>query len=67
MCFTLNNDAKSAAMCEKQYGSLKKYDDCIFMCLGTGIGGAVFLEGKLLKPKKYTGFELRSCNSYKKW
>lgn len=55
---TLNNDAKCAAMCEKEYGSLKDVDDAIFLGLGTGIGGAVFLDRKLLKPKKYTGFEL---------
>lgn len=55
---TLNNDAKCAAMCEKIYGGLKKYDDAIFLCLGTGIGGAVFLGGKLLKAKRYAGFEL---------
>ena len=30
----------------------------IFVTLGTGIGGAVFLGGKLLKPKKYEGFEI---------
>ena len=55
---TLNNDAKCAAMCEKVYGSLRNVDDAIFLCIGTGIGGAVFLGGKLLKPKKYIGFEL---------
>lgn len=55
---TLNNDAKCAAMCEKKYGSLKDCDDGIFLCLGTGIGSAVFEDGKLLKPKKYTGYEL---------
>ncbi len=55
---SLANDGKCAAMCEKQYGSLKQYDDCIFLCLGTGVGGAVFLDGKLLKSKKYPGFEL---------
>ena len=54
----LNNDAKCAAMCEKIYGNLKDCDDAIFMCLGTGIGGAVFIDGKLLKPKKYEGFEM---------
>ncbi len=58
----LNNDAKCAAICEKQYGSLKSYDDCIFICLGTGIGSAVFLGGKLLKSKKFLGFELRTYN-----
>ena len=57
---TINNDAKCAAMCEKVYGNLSQYDDAIFLCLGTGIGGAVFLDGKLLKANKYTGFELRT-------
>lgn len=54
----LRNDAKCAAIAEKSRGSLKKYDDAIFVTLGTGIGGAVFLGGKLLKPKKYEGFEI---------
>ena len=42
-----NNDAKCAAMAEKQFGSLKKYEDCIFLCLGTRIGGAAFLNNKI--------------------
>lgn len=54
----LRNDAKCAAIAEKEYGSLKKYDDAVFLTIGTGIGGAVFLGGKLLKPKKYEGFEI---------
>lgn len=56
----LRNDAKCAALCEKKYGNLKEYDNCIFLCLGTGIGGAVFINGNLLKSKKYEGFELRT-------
>ena len=67
----LRNDAKCAAIAEKEYGSLKKYDDAVFLTLGTGIGGAVFLNGQLLKPKRYEGFEIghmviekdgRKCN-----
>ena len=54
----LANDAKCAGLCEKKYGALKKYSDAVFMCLGTGIGGAVFLNGKMLKPKKYPGMEI---------
>lgn len=54
----LANDAKCAGLCEKKYGALKKYNDAVFMCLGTGIGGAVFLNGKMLKPKKYPGMEI---------
>ena len=53
----IRNDAKCSAMAEKKYGSLKKYDDCIFLCIGTGIGGAAFLGGELLEPKGFSGFE----------
>ncbi len=54
----LSNDAKCAGLCEKKYGALRQYQDAIFICLGTGIGGAVFMDGKMLKPKKYLGMEL---------
>lgn len=54
----LRNDAKCAALAEKEYGSLKKAKDAIFLSLGTGIGGAVFLNDELLVPKKYEGFEI---------
>ena len=55
---SLRNDAKCAAIAEKEHGGLKKYDDALFLVVGTGIGGAVFLNGNLLKPKKYEGFEI---------
>lgn len=54
----LQNDAKCAAIAEKEFGSLKEYDDAIFLTIGTGVGGAVILNRELLKPKRYTGFEL---------
>lgn len=53
----LENDGKCAALAEKFNGSLKEYDDCVFLCIGTGIGGAAFLNGKFLKPKRNSGFE----------
>lgn len=53
----IRNDGKCAALVEKRYGAMKDYDDCIFINIGTGIGGAAFLGGKLLEPKKYSGFE----------
>lgn len=53
----IKNDAKCAALAEKKIGALKKYDDCIFLCLGTGIGGAAFYNGKLVEPKRSSGFE----------
>jgi len=54
----LRNDAKCAALAEREYGNLKKVEDSIFLTIGTGIGGAVFLGGELLVPKKYEGFEI---------
>ena len=55
---SLRNDAKCAAIAEKEYGSLKKYNDALFLTIGTGVGGAAFLGGKLLRPKKYEGLEI---------
>lgn len=54
----LRNDAKCAALAEKEIGSLKNINDAVFLTLGTGIGGAVFLSGKLLKPANTDAFEL---------
>lgn len=54
----LTNDAKCAGIAVKKYGELQEYDNCIFLTIGTGIGGAVFWNGELLKPKKYPGFEM---------
>lgn len=53
----IRNDGKCAALAEKKYGAMKDYDDCVFINIGTGIGGAAFLGGKLLEPKRYSGFE----------
>ena len=53
----IRNDGKCAALVEKKYGAMKDYDDCVFVNIGTGIGGAAFLGGKLLEPQKYSGFE----------
>ena len=54
----LKNDVKCSATCEKTLGILKQYDNCIFMTLGTGIGGAYFYKNELVKPNKYQGFEI---------
>lgn len=54
----MQNDAKAAALAEKKYGALKDYKDSVFLCLGTGIGSAVFLNNELLKANKNSGFEL---------
>ena len=54
---TVRNDGKCAALVEKKYGAMKDYDDCVFVNIGTGLGGAAFIDGKLLEPKRYSGFE----------
>lgn len=53
----IRNDAKAAGLAEKKYGAMKDFDDCIFLTIGTGIGGAAFIGGKLLEPKRFSGFE----------
>lgn len=52
------NDAKAAALAEKKYGELKNTKDSVFLCLGTGIGGAIFLNNQLLVANRNPGFEL---------
>lgn len=54
----IKNDSKAAGLAENEYGALKEYQDSVFLCLGTGIGSAVFLNNKLLIANKNTGFEL---------
>lgn len=71
----IRNDAKCAGIAEVKYGALKDYKDSLFLCLGTGIGGAAFLNKKILEPSGYEGFEFghmiiekngRPCNCGKK-
>lgn len=52
------NDAKAAGLAEMKFGAMKQAEDAVFLCLGTGIGGAVFYQKKLLKPIRNTGFEI---------
>lgn len=54
----LKNDAKCAGLAEKMYGALKEYQDAVFLCLGTGIGASVFMNGKELKPIQNPGMEI---------
>lgn len=53
----IRNDAKCAAIAENQYGSLKNYERSLFLTLGTGIGGAVFIDNKLLNTGELPGCE----------
>jgi len=53
----VQNDCKCSGICEKELGSLKVYEDAIFLAIGTGIGGAAFMGHSMLVPKRYSGFE----------
>ena len=52
------NDAKAATLAEKKYGCLKEYSRCIFLTIGTGIGGGVIVKNELLDTGKYPGVEV---------
>ncbi|ANX13804.1 hypothetical protein ABE41_017475 [Fictibacillus arsenicus] len=44
----IDNDVNVVALAESYLGAAKGYDNVVFLTLGTGIGGAVIQEGKLL-------------------
>lgn len=49
----LENDARMALLGEWQYGAGQNYENIVMVTLGTGIGSAVLLEGKLLRGKHF--------------
>ncbi len=53
----IRNDAKCAAIAENKIGALKDYSRSVFLTLGTGIGGAVIINNKLLDTGELPGCE----------
>lgn len=53
----IKNDAKCSALAEKKYGNLQEYENGLFLCIGTGIGGAVIYNGELLEAQRVPGYE----------
>ncbi len=49
----MENDARAALAGEWQNGAGKGYNDIVMMTIGTGIGGAALINGKLLHGKHY--------------
>jgi len=47
----INNDANAFALAESRFGAAKGKKRVIFLTLGTGLGGAVICNGKLLEGK----------------
>ncbi len=55
--FAVENDAKAAALAELWKGSMKGYDSGSVITLGTGIGGSVILNGKLVRGNTFAAGE----------
>ena len=52
------NDANVAALGEYWMGGGKGYDNMVFVTLGTGVGGGIVIEGKLLHGTHGSGAEI---------
>ena len=55
---SIGNDANVAALAEFAYGSMKGYDSGVMITLGTGIGGGVVVNGKLITGANGMGAEI---------
>lgn len=55
---TIENDGKSAALAELWLGNLSDIDDGAVVILGTSIGGAIILDHKLRRGKRFLAGEM---------
>lgn len=58
--FAVENDAKAAALAELWKGSMVGIDNGLILVLGTGIGGALVINGQLYRGSTFAAGEL-SC------
>ena len=54
----ISNDANVAALAEAIYGVAKDYNNCVMFTLGTGVGGGIILDKKLVEGGHSLGAEL---------
>ena len=54
----ITNDANAAALGEAKFGAGKDYKDIIMITLGTGVGGGIVVDGKLIEGHEGKGAEL---------
>ena len=54
----IENDANCAAFAEYKIGASKGYDNSVMLTLGTGVGGGIIIDGKLLKGKSGAAGEM---------
>jgi len=48
----VDNDANCAGIAELKFGHGKKYKNFIFLTLGTGIGGAIIIDGRIYRGEQ---------------
>ncbi|MCM3763385.1 ROK family protein [Neobacillus niacini] len=64
----IENDGNCAAIAEKISGNAKGCDDVICVTIGTGIGGGIFVNGKLLRGQRFRtgefGFMITQANEH---
>lgn len=60
----VENDANCAAIGEHWKGAAQGVDHFVCMTLGTGIGGAIFFDGKLYTGSGYSAGEIGHMNLY---
>ena len=54
----IDNDAHAAALGELEFGGLKGASDAVMLTLGTGVGGAMIVNKKILSGYNHAGGEL---------
>ena len=65
----IENDANCAAWAEYQKGASKGYKNSVMLTLGTGVGGGIIIDGKLLKGKNGAAGEMHfkmRCDKHRK-
>ena len=55
---SVGNDANVAALAEYAYGSMKGYNSGVMITLGTGVGGGIIIDGKLIIGENGVGAEI---------
>ncbi len=61
--FSVENDAKAAALAELWKGSMKGFESGSVITLGTGIGGSVIIGGKLIRGNTFAAGEFSGISA----
>lgn len=54
----IDNDGNLAALAEYRLGIMKDFDTGVFITLGTGVGGGIILDGKIISGRRNMGGEI---------